>query len=225
VTGGMLQGLVVKRLLHQVGQKRGTTYQLPGPGRLSHPIENSSHKGGSSQKPAEDSLHKLESLTEEQRMQLDVIAAPAFMGSRLSLLPEESLQRLRVRFGVDVEKLGPVEVQALVTADAEGSVDNPRLREICDEHPADLSKLLQGLVATGFLVQKGQRRWSYYELPPDSGHNDEGTPDTTDTNSGHSGTATPDISDPELGRCPVGSGRLRRSVVVLGEPGDGYHPV
>ena len=39
------------------------------PLRLSHPVENSSHKGGSSQKPAEDYLHKLESLTEEQRMQ------------------------------------------------------------------------------------------------------------------------------------------------------------
>ncbi len=99
----------------------------------------------------------------------------------VSLLPDESLQRLRVRFGPDVEKLGPVEVQALVTADTEGSVDNPRLREICAEHPADLSKLLQGLVAKGCLVQKGQRRWSHYELPPkpDSTHSGAGTPHIT----------------------------------------------
>ena len=79
----------------------------------------------------------------------------------VSLLPEDSPRRLRKYFGAKFGRLNPIEVQALVTADLEGSVSNRRLQEICAEHPADLTKLLHKLVATGFLRQDGQRRTSY----------------------------------------------------------------
>jgi len=83
----------------------------------------------------------------------------------VSLLPEESLQRLRSRFGPRFNRLQGLEVQALVTADLEGTVSNRRLQEVSDEHPADLSKLLHHLVARGFLHQDGQKRWASYHLP------------------------------------------------------------
>ena len=83
----------------------------------------------------------------------------------VSLLPEESLQRLRSRFGPKFNRLDGLEVQALVTADLERTVSNRRLQEVCDEHPADLTKLLHNLVARGFLHQDGQKRWASYHLP------------------------------------------------------------
>lgn len=79
----------------------------------------------------------------------------------VSLLPEDSLRRLRKLFGAKFNRLTSPEVQALVTADLERSVSNRRLQEICEEHPADLTKRLHGLVARGFLRQDGQKRTSY----------------------------------------------------------------
>ena len=83
----------------------------------------------------------------------------------VSLLPEESLERLRTRFGPKFNRLNSLEVQALVTADLEGAVSNQRLQEVCEEHPADLTKMLHNLVSRGFLHQDGQNRWASYRLP------------------------------------------------------------
>jgi len=46
-------------------------------------------------------------------------------------------------------------------------VDNARLRQFTGLHAADITKLLQGLVAQGALRQNGQGRWTQYSLPPD----------------------------------------------------------
>lgn len=83
----------------------------------------------------------------------------------VSLIPEESLARLEGIFGRKFNSFSKYEVQALVTADVEGSVDNARMRQICAIHAADVTRLLQGLVASGALVQEGQGRWSRYRLP------------------------------------------------------------
>jgi ATP-dependent DNA helicase RecG len=53
----------------------------------------------------------------------------------------------------------------LVTADVEGEVSNTRMRLVSDQHPADLTKMLQRLVVEGFLVRSGQGRWTVYRLP------------------------------------------------------------
>lgn len=102
----------------------------------------------------------------------------------VSLIPEESLARLGEIFGNKFNQFNKYEVQALVTADVEGSVDNARMRQICVLHAADVTRLLQGLVAKGALAQMGQGRWSRYRLPDavhsenkawDSIHNREGS--------------------------------------------------
>lgn len=90
----------------------------------------------------------------------------------VSLLPEESVERIKGRFGTKFKKLSPLEVQALVTADLEGGVSNLRMRQICSEHPTELTRLLQGLVSRGFLQQDGRGRGTTYRLPGpgDSSH-------------------------------------------------------
>ncbi len=83
----------------------------------------------------------------------------------VSLMPEDCLAELRKRFGPDFERLQEEEVKAVVTAHAEAQVSNARMREITNEHPADLTKMLQNLVKQGFLVQDGQKRGATYRLP------------------------------------------------------------
>jgi ATP-dependent DNA helicase RecG len=85
----------------------------------------------------------------------------------ISLIPDESLVRLRERFGPKFQKFTPLEVQALVTADLEKWVDNARMRQITSEHSTDITRLLQKLVSREALVQDGQGRWSRYRLPPE----------------------------------------------------------
>jgi ATP-dependent DNA helicase RecG len=89
-----------------------------------------------------------------------------------SLLPEEAVERLRKRFGGKVDRLAPLELQALVTAEIEGAVSNARMREVCDEHPAEITRLLQGLAGRRLLEQVGQKRGAYYRLPGDGGRKD-----------------------------------------------------
>lgn len=82
----------------------------------------------------------------------------------LSLIPEESLARLQERFGSRFSRFSELEVQALVTADLEDGVDNSRLRQITGRHTADITALLQDLVAKQALVPTGRSRWTRYRL-------------------------------------------------------------
>lgn len=82
----------------------------------------------------------------------------------VSLIPDESLVRLKKRFGAEFARLSQLEIHALVTADIEGCVSNARMRLITNEHPADVTKHLQNLVSRGFLTQDGQGRWTQYYI-------------------------------------------------------------
>lgn len=90
----------------------------------------------------------------------------------VSLIPEESLARLTELFGAKFSRFTKLDVQALVTADIEGTVDNARMRQITGGHAADMTRMLQSLVAKSALTQEGQGRWTRYRLPalPDSVH-------------------------------------------------------
>ncbi|ORJ58327.1 hypothetical protein B5V00_12740 [Geothermobacter hydrogeniphilus] len=83
----------------------------------------------------------------------------------VSLIPEDSLQRLQTCFGARFGRFSKLEVQALVTADIEGAVDNARMRQISGRHASDVTRILQGLVSKGALQQEGQGRWTRYRLP------------------------------------------------------------
>jgi ATP-dependent DNA helicase RecG len=80
------------------------------------------------------------------------------------LIPEEVLKALQERFGKRFRGLSKPEVQALVTVYLEGEVSNVRLQELLTDHPVDITHILQGLCAGGFLKSDYRRRWARYRL-------------------------------------------------------------
>ena len=72
------------------------------------------------------------------------------------------------RFGDRFAQLDKTAVQAVVTAQVEGSVTNARMQEITGEHSKDITGVLQNLVRDGLLTQQNQRRWASYRVAGDS---------------------------------------------------------
>lgn len=107
----------------------------------------------------------------------------------ISLLPESSEARLRQLFGAQFEACSKAEVQALVTADLENTVDNLRLQQITGIHSRDVTLLLQALVARGMLDQEGRGRWTRYRLPDAMPGNE--SPVHKNGNRAHNGTGNP----------------------------------
>jgi len=96
----------------------------------------------------------------------------------VSLLPEISLAKIQDLPGFD--QLEAQEVEALATADSEGMVSNQRLQQSSMIHASDITKMLQGLVAKGFLIKDNYGRWATYRLtandssiPSNSIHSEE----------------------------------------------------
>ena len=94
----------------------------------------------------------------------------------VSLIPDEVDQSLRARFGDRFAKLDKTAVQAVVTAQVEGSVTNSRMQEITGEHSKDITGVLQTLVRDGLLTQQNQRRWASYRVAEDSPQSDADSP-------------------------------------------------
>jgi ATP-dependent DNA helicase RecG len=82
----------------------------------------------------------------------------------ISLIPEPALVALRKQFGVRFDRLSSQEVLAVATALIEDDVSNARMQDLVKDHPADITKILRGLVGKGFLVPENQRRWTRYAL-------------------------------------------------------------
>jgi ATP-dependent DNA helicase RecG len=88
----------------------------------------------------------------------------------VSLIPDAVDQALRLRFGDRFGALDTTAVQAVVTAQVEGSVTNARMQEITGEHSKDITGVLQTLVRDGLLTQQNQRRWASYRVAGSSPH-------------------------------------------------------
>jgi hypothetical protein len=80
------------------------------------------------------------------------------------LLPAGVVAQLQEQFGEAFNGLGPEERVVLATAAMETTVSHPRAMTLCDIHPVDMTKLLQGLVQGGFLDKVGQGRGTKYHL-------------------------------------------------------------
>jgi len=83
----------------------------------------------------------------------------------INLMPEDTLKKLRQRFGEKFDNLNRIKKIALVFAFLDGSVSHARLREISSSHPRDLSKALKELVDDGFLEPHGATTGRIYFLP------------------------------------------------------------
>lgn len=99
---------------------------------------------------------RLEIRTEPDRVRLTL--------PMVSLIPAETLDRLRREFSSRVDALTAAEIEALATADIEGIVSNSRLQELLTDHPVDITRMLQGLCERGFLSSDNRRRWTTYRL-------------------------------------------------------------
>lgn len=91
-------------------------------------------------------------------------------------------------------------MQAVVTAQVEGSVTNGRLQEITGGHSKDITAVLQVLVRDGLLTQQNQRRWASYRVAGDSPHWEGNSPQSSPQlgpDSPHKAASSPHLT-PEL---------------------------
>ncbi|MDN7670335.1 MULTISPECIES: RNA-binding domain-containing protein [Burkholderia cepacia complex] len=79
-----------------------------------------------------------------------------------SLLPVEMVAQLEATHGAKFAELSALEKLIVVTASVEGYVDHKRIREITDEHPADITKTLSKLSREGLLSATGHGRGTVY---------------------------------------------------------------
>lgn len=131
----------------------------------------------------------------------------------VSLIPDEVDQSLRARFGDRFAKLDKTAVQAVVTAQVEGSVTNSRMQEITGEHSKDITGVLQSLVRDGLLTQQNQRRWASYRVAEDFPQSDGGSP--------HLGVDSPQSSPQLAGDSPhlaANSPHWPLELLLLAEP-------
>ena len=82
-----------------------------------------------------------------------------------SLVPADAVAQLDDRLGARFTLLPETARLALITAQVEGVVSHDRLKQICTDHPADLTKMLGGLVRDGMLLPNGSGRGTVYFLP------------------------------------------------------------
>ncbi|MDZ4349853.1 MAG: putative DNA binding domain-containing protein [Xanthomonadaceae bacterium] len=82
-----------------------------------------------------------------------------------SLVPEATVSELSDRLGRSFLRLPETARLALITALVEGMVSHDRLKQICTDHPADLTKMLGALVRDGLLQSDGSGRGTVYYLP------------------------------------------------------------
>ena len=118
---------------------------------------------------------QLEEPFEQTRLELNMV----------DLLPPAGLDRLRRLFGQKFDSLSKDERLILATANAEGNITHSRMKPVCNQHPADLTRMLQGLVSEGFLEQSGRSRGTTYHLPdPDFSDIAPSLPENTLTRQG-----------------------------------------
>ncbi len=120
---------------------------------------------------------------------------------------------LRQRFGSRFATLNKTAVQAVVTAQLEGSVTNSRMQEVTGEHAKDITSVLQSLVRDGLLTQQNQRRWASYRVTEDSPQSAEDSP--------HSAGDSPQSSPQWVGDSPhsaANSPHLSQELLSLAGP-------
>lgn len=85
--------------------------------------------------------------------------------SMLSLLSEETVAALEMRFGLRYRKLSETQQMALATVAVEGTVSHARLKTMVQDHPRDITAALSALCREGLLESAGVARGTYYFFP------------------------------------------------------------
>lgn len=101
-------------------------------------------------------------------------------------------------------------------AEMEGCVTNQRLQQFTNDHTADITRMLQELIAADLLAKNGYGRWASYRLSPHLNQSDKtlkAPADITNENSG-SKNRTADITD----QYPDMSTEIDPKLLAIGEP-------
>ena len=81
-----------------------------------------------------------------------------------SIIPKDTLEKLKTIFGESIDSLGKDELNILSTCEIEGEVSNTRLQYMIDLHRTDITKILQELCKEGYLLSDSKGRWTTYHL-------------------------------------------------------------
>jgi predicted HTH transcriptional regulator len=133
----------------------------------------------------------------------------------LDLFPAGILDLLKVQYGSRFDSLDQVSRTALAITLSEGRLTHPRLQELTDCHPSDITKTLRSLIAESFLESDGSGRGTVYRLSgvdvinpedvfedltssspnltPNSPNSDSSSPNLT-PNSPNSGSSSPNLT-------------------------------
>lgn len=91
----------------------------------------------------------------------------------ISLLSEETVAALEIRFGARYRRLPETQQMALATVAVEGRVSHARLKTMVFDHPRDITAALSSLCREGFLESAGLARGKYYFFPGESASEEE----------------------------------------------------
>lgn len=82
----------------------------------------------------------------------------------ISLLPDDTVIKLKELFDGKVESLTQDELTALVTCYSEGGINNTQLQYVIPQHRSDITKMLKRLCNQEFLTSEGNGRGTKYHI-------------------------------------------------------------
>jgi ATP-dependent DNA helicase RecG len=121
-----------------------------------------------------------------------------------SVIPDDTLEELKKLFGESVEALGKEELTALSICQIEGDITNLKLQYHFDLHRTDITKLLQDLCKSGYLISENKSRWTTYRLNTefkvdiineDTSNEDTSIKDTPNTDTSNEESSNEDTSN------------------------------
>ena len=101
----------------------------------------------------------------------------------ISLLPDDTVIKLKELFDGKIETLTQDELTILVTCYSESEINNSQLQYVVPQHRSDITKMLKKLCNEGFLISAGNGRGTKYHI-----NESEGQVDSSENNMKSSGT-------------------------------------
>ena len=101
----------------------------------------------------------------------------------ISLLPDDTVIKLKELFDGKIETLTQDELTVLVTCYSESEINNTQLQYVVPQHRSDITKMLKKLCNEGFLISAGNGRGTKYHI-----NESEGQVDSSENNMKSSGT-------------------------------------
>lgn len=100
----------------------------------------------------------------------------------LSLLPDDTVIRLKELFDEKIENLTQDELTAIATCYSENEISNSQLQYVVPQHRSDITRMLKKLCNEGFLLSEGNGRGTKYHINTPEGKVDssEGKVDSSE---------------------------------------------